>query len=266
MSDTILRFVHISDTHINPDMSYTNKYAAYHPMVGMNALIEEINHLPFTPDFVLHTGDVAFDPFPEAYEYIKQVMARIKYPIYYLVGNHDHPEMLQRILLNRTQVQPHLNYEFEVNGVQIAVLDSKVPGSDHPAGYVTAEQLAWLEGICSAQDDRPLVIAVHHNVVKVEIPWLDDFMRMKNGEEFHQVVAKARHRVRGVFHGHIHQNIDVLRDGVLYSAAASPWCQFVVHPAPDNDRTTPDTTALPGYSIVSLTRTQTYIRRHTFRV
>jgi 3',5'-cyclic-AMP phosphodiesterase len=266
MTDHLVRFVHISDTHLNPDMMYTNKYASYHPSVGMNSLIEEINKLPFAPDFVLHTGDVAFDPVPEAYEYVKQQMARINYPVYYLVGNHDHPQMLQRILMGYTTDQPHLNYEFEVGGVQFAVLDSKVPGSDHPSGYVSSEQLAWLDSICSAGDDRPLVIAVHHNALEVGIPWLDEFMRMKNGEEFHQIIVKARHRVRGVFHGHIHQNIDVLRDGILYSSAASPWCQFVVYPSPESNWTNPDTTALPGFSIVSLTREQTYIRRHTYRV
>jgi hypothetical protein len=30
------------------------------------ALIKAVNDVPFAPDFVLHTGDVAYDPDPEA--------------------------------------------------------------------------------------------------------------------------------------------------------------------------------------------------------
>jgi Icc protein len=203
---------------------------------------------------------------PEAYEYIRGIMARLKCPVYYLVGNHDHPEMLQRILLNRSDPKPQLNYEFEVNGVQFIVLDSKVSGSDHPSGYINVDQLAWLDRLCTMPDDRPLVVAVHHNLVKVGIPWLDDFMRAKNGDKVHSVIAKAGRRLRGVFHGHIHQNIDVLRDGVMYVSAASPWCQFVVYPMPEFDTTLADEAAQPGFNIVTVTPEQTYVRRHTFKI
>ena len=182
MNDT-LHFVHISDTHINPDPNYVSKYGSYSSIVGARALVDQINSLPVAPDFVLHTGDVVYDPYPEAYETAREVLSKLRYPVYYLAGNHDEGAALQRGLLGRKdgEVADRLHYEFEVKGVQFVCVDSNGP-AEPPRGYVTEDQLAWLEGICAAEDPRPLVVAVHHNVPKVATPWLDEYMGVVNGE------------------------------------------------------------------------------------
>jgi Icc protein len=259
----MLNFIHISDTHLNPDPTYTGTYADYSSLEGTRALVEQVNALPFTPDFVLHTGDVVYDPLPEAYEIAAEVLGGIKYPTYYLAGNHDHAPTLQRALMGRREVIAPLYYEFEVNGVQIICLDSNGP-VEVPRGYVTAEQLASLEGLCSAQDERPLMVAVHHNPVPVGIAWLDEFMAVQNGEDLHRALLPARQRMRGVFFGHVHQNIEMYRDGILYSSVLSSWCQF--HAWPGMPDTTPDLHADPGFNHVMITRDQTFIRRYRFRV
>jgi 3',5'-cyclic AMP phosphodiesterase CpdA len=259
----LLTFIHISDTHLNPDMDYTNPYARYHPAQGMAALTAALQTLPFTPDFVLHTGDIAFDPHPDIYDDIRRTMAQLPFPVHYVAGNHDDTAAIQRVLMQRPAAAPYLYYELEINGVQLIVLDSNGP-AELPAGHIPAAELDWLDALCSADDDRPLVIATHHNVVAVGVPWLDDYMRTNNGQALHEIILKARHRLRGVFHGHIHQAVDVLRDGVLYVSAASPWCQFASYPGMVH--TAADPLARPGYNVVTLTRTQTYIRRHTLAV
>lgn len=260
-----LRFVHISDTHINPDPSYIKSYAAYSPLVGAEALVRAIQELPFQPDFVLHTGDVAYDPFPEAYHAVTELMSNLDIPVYYLAGNHDDAAALQRIVMKQETAQPYLYYEFTVKDVQIACLDSNGPHDpERPSGTVTQEQLDWLDEICTSDDPRPLVVAVHHNVLPMQVPWLDDWMRMENGEAFHAVVRQARDRLRGVFHGHIHQNTDVLQDGVLYVAAASSWCQFVSYPMPENTRVAPDFVTPPGFSVVTITDQSMALKRHSF--
>ena len=266
MSD-VLRFVHISDTHINPDENYIKDYAQYTPIIGARALVDAVNALPFTPDFILHTGDVAYDPDPSVYDAVAEVMRGFNAPVYYLAGNHDHPRALQRWLMGREgdDLPAYVFYEFETKGVQIACLDSNGPHDPNtPSGFVPEEQLEWLDGICSSDNEQPLVIAVHHNVIPMGVPWLDNWMRIENGEDFHRILTRAAHRIRGVFFGHIHQNIDVYRDGILYSAAASSWCQFMAYPMPENDRVIPDPTTPPGFSVVTVSEDRTFIRRHTF--
>lgn len=260
-ADVRLSFIHISDTHINPDTTYVKDYAPITPLIGARALVAELNRLPFQPDFILHTGDVAYDPVPEAYAACHDLLSALRVPVYYVAGNHDDPIALQRVLMNRAEPLPILSETFEVNGVQIVCVDSNGPATP-PAGFVRPEQLEWLEGLCRADDNRPMVIAVHHNMLPVQVPWLDTYMRTSNGEDFHRALLPARHRIRGVFYGHVHQNLDTVRDGILYSSTLSSWCQF--HAYPGMADTTSDAGAEPGYSIVTVTNDQTFIRRCRF--
>jgi 3',5'-cyclic-AMP phosphodiesterase len=269
MSDILVRFVHMSDTHLHTDPAYTQSYANYTPLVGMQGFMKAMAVLPFKPDFILHTGDIIYDPDPDpaVYAYIRDELARLGAPLYYVRGNHDSSAGIQRILMGREDIMPMLHYTFDVNGVQFVVLDSNDPSQvTVPAGFVSVDQLEWLEGLCSADDPRPLVVAIHHNVIPTGAPWLDGYMRTANGEDVHRILVKARDRLRGVFHGHIHQEVDQFRDGVLYSAAASPWCQFVGYPIPENTEVTADRISLPGFSVVAITRDSTFIRRHSFKI
>lgn len=259
----MLRFVHISDTHINPNAEpqYGSDDGRPPTIEAARALVAEINALPFAPDFVLHTGDVAYDPDPDAYEVCLDILSGINYPVYYLAGNHDHSPSLQRIMLGRNEPVPDLYYAFDMNGVQFICLDSNGP-AEPPAGSVSTAQLEWLSGLCQADDERPLVIAIHHNPLPVGIPWLDQYMGLRNGEALHQAVLPARHRLRGVFFGHVHQNLDIYRDGILYCSTLSGWYQL--HAWPGMVDMTRDYGAEPGYSVVMITPQQTFIRRHRF--
>ena len=267
MTQPLLRFIHISDTHISDDPEYKRGDGPHTPYEGSLALVAAINALPFQPDFILHTGDVAYDPYPQAYAAVRSLLGQLKAPVYYLRGNHDHSAALQTELLGRSAqaVQPYLYYELEVQGVQLLCLDSNGP-ADLPAGYLPQEQLDWLDERCAADDERPLLIAIHHNVLPASTPWLDNWMRLTNGEDVHAVIRQARDRLRGVVHGHIHQNVDVLADGVRYASVVSPWLNFMAYPDPANDRVSVDEEARPGFSVVSLDAERCTIRRHSFSV
>ena len=261
MSDILLRFVHISDTHISHDPAYGKESVRWHPRRAAEALVEQLNNLPFTPDFVLHTGDITFEPFAESYELARKILGRIQHPVHYLAGNHDNAEMLQRVFLQRTDIHPTFHYDFEVKGIHFVCVDSTGPAK-HPSGTVSADQLAWLSAICESDDARPLVVAVHHNAVPIGVPWLDDEMRMENGDAFHQALRPARHRLRGVFYGHVHQHSQTLRDHILYSSTQSSWYQ--IKSWPDHTTVLIEPDADPGFSVVTLTADKTHIRCHRY--
>lgn len=261
-SEILLTFVHITDTHISHDPRYNLDGLSHTPLFGAKALVKRLNALPFTPDFVLHTGDVCYDPDPAAYEAARDVFSALKHPIYYLTGNHDDPAALQRVLAGRDP-QERYDLDFEVNGVQIVTFDSKHPTED-VRGSVSEAQLARLDAIARADDPRPLVIAVHHNVLQLGIAWWDNYMSMVNGEAFHRALLPARHRLRGVFHGHVHQATQTYRDGVLYASALSSWYQLQT--VPGQTETAEDRTSLPGFNVVTVTRSQTFVRAHTYIV
>jgi len=263
MSSALLNFVHISDTHIHPSEDYIKSYADYTPRIGAEALVKAINDLPVAPDFVLHTGDVAYDPDPEAYTAVVDILSQIQCPIHYLAGNHDEATALQQIVMGRgeSDTLTPLHFDFEHGGVQFVGVDSNGP-AEPPAGFIIESQLDWLDGICSADDERPLVIATHHNPVHGHIPWLENWMGIQNADDLHRILLKAKERLLGVFFGHIHQNVHVMQDGILYTAAASSWCQFGAYP--NMTDTISDEAAKPGFSFVSVFPEQLFIRRYWF--
>ncbi len=260
----MLSFVHISDTHIHFDPTYPAETWPNAPSTldGAKALVKAINNLPFRLDFVLHTGDVAYDPDPDIYDLCHEILSEIKYPTYYIAGNHDdsgalHEYLMPDVTVQSTQ-QGHLYYTFEHAGIQFICADSNGPVTP-PMGYVGEDQLEWLNHLCSADDPRPLVIAVHHNPLPADIPWLDDYMGIQNGLAFHEAIRPARDRLRGVFFGHVHQRISMLRDGILYSSVPSTWVQFQSFPG--MDETHQDVGASPGFAVVTITEDQTFVRQ-----
>jgi len=261
MVEPLVTFLHISDTHIHSNPNHTRDFAQYPPNWGAKALVDTINALPFKLDFVLHTGDVVYDPVPEMYITARDILSQIKYPVHYVAGNHDAAGALQNTLIQKEDTTLQVNYTFTVNDVQFAVVDSN-GASTPPAGHFTETQLDWISKICSADDPRPLVIATHHNVLPTGIPWLDNYMGVTNWDDFHRAILPAKRRIRGVFFGHVHQNIDIVRDGILYASTASSWAQFWSYP--DLNKTTADKGMEPGYSLVMISKEQTFIRRCRF--
>jgi 3',5'-cyclic AMP phosphodiesterase CpdA len=263
LNEILLRFVHISDTHISPDPEYNEYDGPFPARLGAETLVREVNALPFTPDFILHTGDIAYDPEEAAYTAARDILGRLKQPVHYLVGNHDDRAALQRVM---TGAEPHApyDYEFEVNGVQVVCVDTNMVARPNAGGGVTDDQLAWLRARTEKADDRPLIIAAHHNVLPIGSYFWDTFMRLYNGEAFHQAVLPARARLRGVFFGHVHMATETYRDGILYSSVNSSWYQLHCYPGQEEVRE--DRNALPGFNVVTITRSQTFIRRHYFTV
>ncbi|MCC6613749.1 MAG: metallophosphoesterase [Anaerolineae bacterium] len=262
MSDVLLRFIHLTDTHLAADAALGHPQQPWTPAEGTLHLIEAVNALPFMADFVLHTGDVVYDPDEKAYLLAREMFAGLRAPVYFMPGNHDSSDMLQRLLIGRTST-PTYDYEFEVNGVQIVCLDSSPRhGENAPHTFISDAQIAWLRETCTPDDPRPLIVATHHNVLPAGAPWLDDFMRMRNGEELHAALLPARQRLLGVLHGHVHMVGQRTRDGITYHSSPSSWMQFLCHPG--QTQTVVDHAARPGFNEITVMSDGMYLRHHFF--
>lgn len=256
MVDGELRFVHISDSHIGTSEDYTlyNK----RPAEALRNLVSYLNdELPFAPDFVLHTGDVTYDPDPLAYPLAAEILGKLKYPSYYARGNHDNPDAMRQYLPNLPAGSGRVDYSFEVNGFHFVVLDSF--GLVQPAGYLEVGQLEWLHETCRESKARSLVIVIHHLPTVTGNAWLDARMGIVNHEDFFAVLAPFAHKIRGVFFGHIHTGSTVMREGIMCSSVAATFSQFIYPLESDaNLMLVP----LGGFNLVTLTHEQTWVSQH----
>ena len=234
--------------------------------VDVGDAIEILNTLPTKPAFVIHTGDVVNNPEPGAYPLASELFAQLELPIYFVPGNHDNSaEMLQHLpFASNISLHPQtgkLDYMFEVAGEQFLALDAKLPSTHGPHGGLSPAQLALVEQICTL-DGPPLTIFIHFPALPMDAPWMDSNMLLLNGPAFHQTLLPAKDRIRAVFHGHVHQPMQTMRDGILYVSAPSAFSQFNAWPADVDVRFDPN--ALPGFNFVHLLPEQLIVHTHTF--
>lgn len=267
MADThytlaVLRFIHLTDTHIGPAAGF--ELYGKRPFPILRKAIGEINALDFQIDFVLHTGDITDDGSAAAYELYREAIDELRYPIHHVAGNHDNGELLQSIVMDIDQPVTRLDYAFDAGGVRFVVLDSR--GPDDPCGLIEPAQLDWLRAQCMPAGP-PMVIAVHHALVPLDTPWLDApppdwggnrHMFTDNAAEVRAALAPARDRIRAVLSGHVHGSFEVMRDGILYSPAASLFGPLRTMP----DSATVETDNVQGglYRVVTVTDQQIIIR------
>lgn len=259
----MVRFVHLSDTHIGPASDFT--LYGVETLPALDRLVERVNALPVAPDFVVHTGDVAASPDPQAYRLAARAMGRLSVPVYYVTGNHDRSQDL-RVFLPRGQCvdlgegEGSMAYRFDLGGHRMVVLDGRGPDTIDPHGLLPeAQLLALKEEVLHGH--LPLTVFIHFPPVTLDSPWLDRDMLLINGDQLHEIFVQVRDRLLGVFFGHVHRGMQVLRDGVFYSSVGSPFCQFTAWP--NDERPEMETGGVGCYNFVTLTPGGCLVKEHT---
>jgi len=262
MPNHLLTFVHMSDTHIHIDPDHTEFHTDFSSRYPVQQLIETINALPMPVDFILHTGDVTHHPdAAEHYQLARDILSQLEKPVYYVPGNHDNVAMMQRHFLNipEDKIKPHYDHQFEVNGVQVIMLDSHISPEkvNNHNGILEDEQLEWLSAQLLPDDTRPLVVGLHHHALPLHASWLDRLV-LVNGEALHERLLAARDRLRGVFYGHIHESVVTVRDGISYYSVQSGW--FQTRSWYGGDTPTRGYLQTPGFNLVTITDQDTFVR------
>jgi Icc protein len=255
-----LIFAHVSDSHVGSTPDFTLRGRCSLPL--FERLIETLNALPYSLDFIVHTGDISNDHSPASYELAASALAKLNAPMYYVNGNHDDAAMLHKHL-HALGTPPGLNgarlaYAFEVKGERFVVLDTV--GPDDPIGHLDATQLDLLRAEC-AGGGPPLTVFMHHPPFKVNSPWADANMPLDNGDEVHAALLPARERLRGVFCGHMHRSSQFVSDGITYVVAGSSHSQIAWLP---DQRFYSDKDALPTFNLVQYFEHYVLVSQYTF--
>lgn len=139
----------LSDTHIG-------EKRAPHALENLRRAVDMINRRK--PDAVILSGDIGENP--EAWQQARDVLRRLKAPLYLAPGNHDvHTEDVERY----RRVFGDDYYTFRVKGVRFVVIDSQLLGNfEHfdartppqrpPYTQQQAEAMfSWLESVASGE-------------------------------------------------------------------------------------------------------------------
>jgi Icc protein len=217
MTSRTVRIAQLSDTHV-----YANKEKT---LLGVNtwesfsAVIDLLMTDPAQPDLILFSGDLSQDYSEGAYLNLAQHLKHITVPRYYVPGNHDdHKRMGSVLPINGFSDLKQI----QLPGWQVILLNSQKPGCTE--GFLDQAQLHFLEDCLNQQPECHALVIFHHHPAPVGSAWLDS-IGLCNADELWQRLSHYSH-VRAILFGHIHQEHEGSRNGILYYSAPSTCIQF----------------------------------------
>jgi len=215
-----VRVVQITDTHL-----FRNPRAALlklNTQDSFEKVMDLVIRNETSIDVVLGTGDIAQDASREAYERFAQAMQVLKAPFYWIPGNHDRRQVMEKL----TPWEHAFTNLITLGKWQIIMLDSSVLGEVH--GRLHERELQHLDKSLRAVQQNPLIehvlVCLHHNPVEGSATWMSG-IGLRNHDEFLAIIDQYA-CVRAVLYGHIHQELDFQRKGVRYLCTPSTCIQF----------------------------------------
>ncbi|MFH1279193.1 MAG: metallophosphoesterase [Candidatus Eisenbacteria bacterium] len=233
------RFAYISDAHIQQieGARFVRNWDR-----GLIRAVAETNLLNPKPDFVMFGGDLGQLGKKEELDHGAEMLAKLNYKTYALLGEHDYYLDLGKYW---SKLFGNHHYSFDHKGVHFVVLNSiltydewtherwptaeqrmlEMAGLDNPNGspfMVGEEQRKWLaEDLGKVKKETPVVVFSHSPIQKIYKGW--NFWT-EDAEEVQALLKPFKDAT--VIYGHVHQIQYNQIDNISFHAVmatAWPW-------------------------------------------
>ena len=199
----VMIIAQISDTHVALDAPDADRR-----LQDFERTIADINALDPAPDLVVHTGDIVHNGRPDEYAQALSVLAKVRAPVYVLVGNKDDRGNLRTAFASSGYLapdSPFIDYAIESYPVRLIAVDTKCLESNR--GDFCAERAKRLVQQIEADTSRPIAVFAHHPPFEVlEGP---DRFHFETPEAMSRLCQASQHsdRIVAVFSGHVHRGV-----------------------------------------------------------
>ena len=208
-----LRFAQVSDSHIgfhgtaNPDV-----------VDSFGRAIGQINNLGYTPDFVIHTGDLTHLAAPGQFDQVKQMMTGIRTPhIFTVPGEHDSVDDAGQKYRAAFGAGTRGDgwYSFDVAGVHVIGLVNTL--NLKKLGHLGVDQLDFIQrDLAPLSADTPIIVFSHIPLFAMYPDWgwgTDDAARaLSYMRRFASVTC---------LNGHVHQLFSKTDGNVTFYSATT---------------------------------------------
>ena len=224
-----LDFIHITDTHITQkaDTSYKALSSSRDLLIDAVNQINNIKGL----DFVMFTGDMVDEPYYDSYRDFWMLLYELKYPVLMTLGNHDAhfedsknedsvsvEEVVKLISdCNPNQKQNKSYWSVGLRGnFHIIALDLRTDKISSN-GYISEEQLKFLDKELNENKDKVVLIFEHHPVIE---PFQSDSHKVLNAQDYFDVLNKYTNPI-AIFSGHYHTTKITRLDNIIHVSSPS---------------------------------------------
>ena len=235
----VFRIVQITDPHLFKDTN--GELLGINTQASFSQVLTEIQQQQYDYDLVLATGDLVQDSSNEGYLHFCESVKSLKKMVFWIPGNHDfQPKMFELLTKDNISAKKHILLG---DHWQILLLDSQISGVPH--GQLGEYQLDWLLAKLKEYPQRYSLVVLHHHILSTHSAWLDQH-NLRNAHELAYILAPFSN-VKGILHGHIHQQVDGEWHGYKVMATPSTGIQF----KPDSNTFALDTVQ-PGWREIEL--------------
>lgn len=221
-----LKFVHLSDTHYSSIREDTGYKLLSKSGPLMEDAISQINAQSGI-DFVVITGDVIDQPRKDSIYQVTDILNKINYPWYYVVGNHDTDptEYVTKKRLIEILKDKNRSYKFNSTyytfkpkrGFRVIVLDGAKDDKAGSSGIISAEELSWLDHVLAESEKDVVLIFIHFPLIE---PFESPSHRIKNADDFKSILNKYKMPI-GIFSGHYHATKITKHGNILHVSTPS---------------------------------------------
>ncbi|MCU1647004.1 MAG: metallophosphoesterase [Nocardia sp.] len=153
-----LRFAQVSDSHIG----FTGTANANVTDTFTEA-INQVNSLGYTPDFVIHTGDLTHLATPEQFDQVKQLMGGLRTPhVFTVPGEHDSSDDAGQRYRSAFGKGTRGDgwYSFDIAGVHVIGLVNTM--NLQALGHLGQDQLDFVrKDVSGLSSDTPIIVFSH---------------------------------------------------------------------------------------------------------
>ncbi len=208
-----MRFAQISDSHIGfKGPANTNVTDTFNHAIG------QINGLDYTPDFVIHTGDLTHLATPDQFDQIKHMLGELNTPhVFTVPGEHDSTDDAGQKYRQAFGAGTRGDgwYSFDIAGVHIIGLVNTL--NMQKLGHLGADQLEFVEkDVAGLSSDTPIIVFSHIPLFAMYPDWgwgTDDATQaLSYLKRFSSVTC---------LNGHVHQLFSKTEGNVTFYSATT---------------------------------------------
>jgi Icc protein len=258
MSEDIMKFIHLSDTHLLPGPQLVH---GIDPCARLEAAVSSICANFPDAEFCMMTGDIAELGDRESYLDARRILGSLPFPWHGLMGNHDIRSVARDVLVDFPwQPNGFLQYQLDTSAGHFIILDSLHSENVH-SGQLCEHRLDWLRNKLELAKEvgKDVFLFMHHVPFDIGIPWLDR-IKMENGDELWEILSKYSN-IRHMFFGHVHRPIHGSWHGIPFSTVRATAHQVALTFGVPKRRFIGEN---PSYAVVLIDDNQVVIHDHSF--
>jgi len=168
-------------------------------------------------DLLVALGDLAEDGSAEAYDHFHSLTRDLAGSTVWVRGNHDNFENLEE-----ERLSTFYQSELHIGPWHLIFLDTVLEGRGE--GRLDPSELERLEAFLQSYSGGHILIFMHHQPVLVGSAFIDQ-LGLQNRENFLKIVSGYQ-AVKGVVFGHVHQQLDIVHNGIRFLSMPSASMQF----------------------------------------